>query len=133
MYSVLQDSSSSDDEKIEVPDYEDLSSNRADEVTVLRAVYGTDFAVDKEGLWTVRAFDDKRQHELLLQVKPNKRYPYVAPKISIGHSKLRESEENALMEQLTTRANELAKLGSVMIIELVQVRRVFWSQKISCS
>lgn len=123
MYAVLQDSSSSDDdENIEVPDYEDLSSNRADEMTVLQAVYGNDFTVDEStGVWTVRAFDDQKQHEVLLQVKPNTRYPYASPKISIGQSKLRESEVNALMEQLTKRAKELAEVGSVMMIELVQV------------
>lgn len=129
MYSALRYSSSSEEDAnadTQIPDYEDLSSNRADEVTVLEAVYGSDFTVDSEGAWNVRAMDQEKQHELVLTVQPNKRYPYSVPKISIssphaGSTKLRESEEQQLKGQLTTRAKELANSGSVMMIELVQV------------
>jgi RWD domain len=140
MFAALQYSSSSDDDDgnaddIVVPDYEDLSSNRADEVTVLEAVYGSDFTVDDDdGAWHVRAMDQGKHHSLILRVQPNKRYPYAVPRIAIlspknasgGTSstttKLRDSEMQQLQEQLQTRARELAETGSVMMIELVQVR-----------
>jgi hypothetical protein len=151
MFAALRIDSSSDDEDssnnaddIIVPDYEDLSSNRADEVTVLEAVYGSDFSTDDGGAWNVRAMDQEKHHALILRVKPNQRYPYVVPKISVlsapyqvsssvgggttssrsttTTTKLRESEERQLLAQLQTRAGELAETGSVMMIELVQVR-----------
>jgi hypothetical protein len=138
-----EDSSNNADDDIIVPDYEDLSSNRADEVTVLEAVYGSDFSTDDCGAWNVRAMDQEKHHALILRVKPNQRYPYVVPKISVlsapnqvsssvggttsssrstTTTKLRESEERQLLAQLQTRAGELAETGSVMMIELVQVR-----------
>jgi RWD domain len=131
MYAALQYSSSEEEEDanadIQVPDYEDLSSNRADEVTVLDAVYGSDFTVDTDGAWKVRAMDQNKQHELIISIKPNQKYPYCVPKISISSPpnsssrKLHESEEQQLKEELTARAKELAESGSVMMIELVQV------------
>jgi RWD domain len=138
MFAALQYSSSSSDDDdgnaddIIVPDYEDLSSNRADEVTVLDAVYGSDFTVDDDGAWHVRAMDQGKHHSLILRVQPNKRYPYAVPRIAIllspknasggSTTKLRDSEMQVLQEQLQTRARELAETGSVMMIELVQVR-----------
>lgn len=59
-YDAIQEDESSDDEpklpppvenkNVVVPSYEDLSMSRADEETVLMAVYGKDFTRE-EGVW----------------------------------------------------------------------------------
>jgi len=116
-----------------IPSFEDLSTSRADEVTVLEAVYGEDFeaSVGVWGCpkWLVRVRPPNEQEEekvgshLLLQVQLTKQYPYVAPGMEVRDVKggLSKKELTELMAQLRTRATELAQTGSVMMVELVQV------------
>lgn len=52
-FDALEDDSSEDedqDQHVNVPSHEDLSMTRADEETVLAAVYGDDFTREK-GVW----------------------------------------------------------------------------------
>lgn len=114
-----------------IPSYEDLSSNRADEETVLGAVYGPDFS-KVEGAWgatrlevNVRPPDldaEKVGSTLTLSVQLSKKYPYVVPTIETKDVKgLSKNEQSSLTNKLRNRASELAEVGSVMVCELVQV------------
>ena len=115
-----------------VPSFEDLSSYRHDEETVLEAVYGNDFS-KKDGAWgcpellvSVRPPDiDDPSHigsELQLSVQLTKQYPYVVPKITFKEVKgLSKMQQTTLMTTLQDRAKELASSGSVMVCELVQL------------
>jgi len=140
-FGVLQDDDSDDAEErpppqtrkadVHIPSYEDLSSTRLDEVTVLEAVYGEDFT-NTDGVWgcpllqvQVRPPDidpEKIGSCLRLAVQLTKQYPYVSPSIELKDVRgLSTEEKNELMGQLRTRAEELSKSGSVMMVELVQV------------
>ncbi|CAJ1930603.1 unnamed protein product [Cylindrotheca closterium] len=114
-----------------IPSYEDLSSHRVDEETVLGAVYGPDFS-KAEGAWgstrlevNVRPPDldtDKIGSTLTLSVQLGKKYPYVVPVIEIKNvNGLSKNEQSSLVKHLRGRASELAEVGSVMVCELVQV------------
>lgn len=150
-FAALRDSSSSSEEGEEesaldhtsataaqhvfVPAYEDLSTSRADEVTVLSAVYGSDFRRE-EGTWgcallkvNVRPPDLQQERigcELTLAVQLVKQYPYVPPTVEFLNVKGLSSEEQAtLMSKIKERASELAETGTVMVIELVQIAEDF--------
>lgn len=118
-------------DRIDIPSYEDLSSSRADEETVLQAIYGDDFHSER-GTWG--------QKKLMVKVRPpdlepnqigceatvstqlSKRYPYVVPRIELKDVKgLSKDAEKLLLQNLTERASDLASVGSVMVCELVQV------------
>jgi len=142
-FDALQDSSSSseDEQKADtpatepvvdsagIPSYEDLSSTRADEETVLQAVYGEDFSMET-GTWgrprwhvNVHPHDDQGSR-LILRIQLGKQYPYVAPMIELSdvHGLLNE-EKRTLDQSLQQRAQELR--GSVMVMELVQIAEDF--------
>jgi translation initiation factor 2-alpha kinase 4 len=118
-------------DNVDVPNYEDLSSCRADEEMVLEAIYGSDFS-SQNGTWgqkklvvKVRPPDLDPQKvgchvDLTIQVSP--KYPYVVPKIQLENVKgLSKDKQNELLSKLHARAVELAEVGSVMVTELVQV------------
>ena len=148
-FDVLQDDNSSDESSsssnsdqseslrssshrnLVVPSFEDLSLCRTDEETVLEAVYGSDYAkITREGRTPrltvhVRPPDTDQDHvgtQLVLCLRLSKHYPYVTPTLQlkkvVGLSK---GEQEELLEQLYQRANQLAQIGSVMMVELVQV------------
>lgn len=113
------------------PSHEDLSSIRVDEETVLEAVYGEDFS-KSEGVWgcpvlrvRVRPPDVEPRligSRLTLVVQLTKQYPYVVPQIDLHDVQgLSPDEARELRHLLRDRATELARTGSVMGIELVQV------------
>lgn len=138
---LAEDSDSEDDEDIEpvnlsaIPSYEDLSTTRIDEETVLQAIYGEDYW-KSEGVWgsavlniRVRPPDippEQLSSKLTLSLTIGKRYPYVAPSINlkdvIGLTIL---QQKSLMEKISSRCKELAAVGSVMACELVQITEDF--------
>ena len=114
-----------------VPDYEDLSSARFDESTVLEAVYGDDFS-SATGAWNCPTWAVNVQppdidtetigSRLTLSLQLNKKYPYVIPKIDTKNIQgLSPAEVKELHVKLHARASELAAIGSPMMVELVQV------------
>jgi translation initiation factor 2-alpha kinase 4 len=117
---------------ITVPAYEDLSSGRIDEATVLNAVYGDDFSSEK-GVWNYPCWKvnvkppditepEKIGSRLQLHLQLNKKYPYVVPKIDIQNvTGLSPAEQKELRKELHDRASGLAQSGAPMMIELVQV------------
>lgn len=124
---------SSTSEDVVVPSFEDLSLCRSDEETVLQAVYGSDFT-HKESRQTgrttrlsvhVRPPDTDANHvgtQLVLSLKLHKDYPYAIPTIQLQKVQGLSAQEQAeLQEQLTTRGQQLAQVGSVMMVEMVQV------------
>jgi translation initiation factor 2-alpha kinase 4 len=146
-FGALQDDASSDEDNdhrhyqpappttsesnIHIPAYEDLSTARDDEETVLSAVYGPDFK-SQTGVWgcpklqvQVRPPDIQEPYigaQCLLSVQLGKQYPYIVPTIEIHNVKgLSKEQQQELMDQLQTRAKELAFAGSVMMLDLVQV------------
>lgn len=121
----------SEGNSVTVPFYEDLSSGRVDEETVLIAVYGDDFSSEK-GVWNYPCWavkvkppdidPQKIGSSLSLHLQLNKKYPYAVPKIDIQNvTGLSPVEQKELRKELHDRAIELAQSGSVMMIELVQV------------
>lgn len=120
---------------VDIPSFEDLSTLRVDEETVLRAVYGDDFTVEDgfQGRGLLLVFVrplgiDAAEvgSSLLLAIRVGRQYPYVTPKIEIRNVKgLSQSEQSELMDQLRRRADQLASSGSVMMLELVQVAEKF--------
>ena len=122
---------------VDIPSFEDLSTLRGDEETVLRAVYGDDFSVAVKGgvngyaslQVVVRPLEIEKNRvgsSLLLNVRLSHQYPYVVPKIDIREVKgLSDSEKSELMRQLKRRANQLSSTGNVMMLELVQVAEKF--------
>jgi translation initiation factor 2-alpha kinase 4 len=123
--------STNDDSNVEVPSFEDLSISRADEVTVLEAIYGSDFKSEKgtcgQKKLNVRVKPPDLEpkqigcHATLIARIP-KQYPYVVPKIELRDVKgLSKSQNKFLLEKLNQRALELSKAGSVMVCELVQI------------
>jgi translation initiation factor 2-alpha kinase 4 len=139
-FSAFQDSDSDSDEEappspikknVHIPSYEDLSTSRVDEETVLRVVYGTDFSKE-DGAWgcpklqvQVRPPDmdpDRIGSELRLSVQLGKQYPYVIPKVELQNVKgLSKQEQGTILQKLKERALELASSGSMMVIEFVQI------------
>ena len=118
-----------------VPAYEDLSTSRMDEITVLQVVYGDDFT-QSVGTWglpvvviSVQPPDvatEKIGSRLLLRLTLPKQYPYMVPSIQLDQVQGLSSDETAeLMTLLRDRAAELASTGSVMVVELVQVTEDF--------
>lgn len=112
-----------------IPSYEDLSTVRADEETVLQAVYDTDFS-SVPGTWgcpklqiRVRPPDaDQSFCELTLSVQLGKKYPYVPPSMELLNVKgLSKTEQQEMSQQLQEKSRELAESGTVMVIELVQL------------
>ena len=112
-----------------IPSYEDLSSTRADEETVLQAVYDTDFK-SVPGIWgcpklqiLVKPPDTEQCFcHLTLSVQLAKQYPYVPPNLELlSVQGLSQTEQNTLLHQLQEKARELAQSGTVMVIELVQL------------
>ena len=121
---------------VEIPSFEDLSSLRVDEVTVLQEVYGNDFSMAKPGDGgnvTLQIFVRPLEIEparvgsnVLLWIQLSRKYPYVVPKIDMRDVKgLSKSEQRDLMELLQRRSKQLASNGNVMILELVQVVEKF--------
>lgn len=134
---LKDDSSTSDDEEsahhAHIPSYEDLSTSRADEETVLMAVYGSDFT-RLTGAWgcpklqvIVRPPDSDVCHsELTLSVQLGKQYPYVVPTVELLNVKGPSKQEQAtLLTKMQDRMQELATSGTVMVIELVQLAEDF--------
>jgi translation initiation factor 2-alpha kinase 4 len=118
-----------------IPSYEDLSTSRTDEETVLWAVYGPDFSRE-DGPWgcaklqvQVRPPDMDLEHigsQLKLSVQLGKQYPYVIPTVELHNVKgLSKKEQSTLHQKLKERALELASGGSVMVCELVQLTEDF--------
>jgi hypothetical protein len=142
----LEDASDSDKtpekpvkHNVHIPSYEDLSSHREDEETVLSAIYGPDFSI-KDGAWgspklevQVRPPDldyDKIGSQLKLSVQLGKHYPYVIPTIELKDVEgLSKKEQSKLAQQLKKRATELAEIGSVMVCEFVQIVEDFLLEK----
>jgi len=61
-----------------------------------------------------------------LTVQLDKRYPYVPPTINFDKVKgLAIKDQNELVQQLNARCEELSKIGSVMVCELVQLTEDF--------
>lgn len=121
---------------VEVPSFEDLSLCRADEETVLQAVYGSDFTIEEGAQGRVsrlnvhvRPPDTDRNHvgtQLVLSMKLHKQYPYSMPKLQFKNVQgLTKQEQTELMELVTARAKQLSQSGSVMMVELVQVMEDF--------
>jgi len=120
------------DAQVLIPSYEDLSSTRTDEETVLSAVYGNDFTCHS-GAWgcpklqvAVRPPDTRNPQvvgcHLTLSVQLTRQYPYVPPTIKLLHVVgLSSAQQTVLQTQLHDRAVELAASGTVMVIELVQL------------
>jgi translation initiation factor 2-alpha kinase 4 len=113
-------------------DEKDLSSVRADEITVLEAVYGTEDFVQDRGVWGFPLFKIRVRppdvdpirigSTVVLTVQLTKQYPYVPPSIELRDVQgLSSSESTELLSLLQRRAKELSESGSVMIVELVQV------------
>jgi translation initiation factor 2-alpha kinase 4 len=142
-YGVLQDDDEDDDEApapnaattLHIPPYEDLSSVRMDECTVLQAVYAEEFE-QHVGIWGCPRLHvhvsppdiepSRIGSKLVLAVQLSKQYPYVAPTIELTNvSGLSNQESETLCNLLRQRAKELAVTGSVMMIELVQVAEDF--------
>lgn len=119
-----------------VPSFEDLSLCRSDEETVLLAVYGPDFS-RKEGAHGratrlnvhVRPPDTNQDHvgtQLTLSLKLQKEYPYVMPTIQLKRVVgLTNAERAELLDLVEKRAKQLSQIGSVMMVELVQVTEDF--------
>ncbi len=116
---------------VDVPSYEDLSSSRADEETVLQCIYGEDYEREA-GSWgqaiakvKIRPpeLDPKAMGcQLTLMAQIPKQYPYVVPKIDLKDVKgLSKDKKKLLAKKLKDRALELSKVGSVMVCELVQI------------
>lgn len=136
---VREEDSESDDDELDtneatakgaVPSYEDLSSFRADEETVLAAVYGDDFW-SEEGVWgcarlnfNVRPPDIAPENvgsEFTLSAQLGKKYPYVPPTFELQNVKgLKRQEQQKVLTILNERAQECAGIGSVMMCEIVQ-------------
>ena len=120
-----------DNINVEVPSYEDLSSSRADEETVLQCIYGDDYE-GEEGSWgqkivkvRVRPPDLEPKQigcHVTITAKIPKQYPYVVPKIKLLDVKgLSKDKKKVLVKKLKDRAAELSKVSSVMVCELVQI------------
>jgi translation initiation factor 2-alpha kinase 4 len=123
-------------EVVRVPNYEDLSVARSDEVLVLQAVYENDFS-QTVGTWNcprlrvqVKPPDvDQVWCSLTLSVQLTKQYPYVSPSLELLDVKgLSSTEQKELLQQLKDKAQELASSGTVMVIELVQVAEDYLQQ-----
>jgi translation initiation factor 2-alpha kinase 4 len=152
-FAALNDSSSSDDSSdedkpsstpqhddpnaraVEIPNFEDLSTSRADEELVLNAVYGSEFTREL-GAWGCPRFlvqvrppdidESNIGSQLRLVVQLAKQYPYVVPLMELQDVKgLSKQEQALLMSKLKERGLELAKSGSVMVCDLVQVAEDF--------
>ena len=132
------DDSDSDDmsekvmsQQINIPAYEDLSTERSNEEMVLDAIYGSDFS-RQNGAWGCPKLEvqikppdldsDKIGSQLTLSVQLGKKYPYVIPTIDLKQVKgLSKKSQKALLQRLHARGTELAQNGSVMICEFVQI------------
>jgi translation initiation factor 2-alpha kinase 4 len=122
----------SQQQQLRIPSYEDLSTSRADEETVCKAVYDQDFVVET-GVWGCPKFqvrvrppdidESKVGSQLEITFQLNKQYPYVVPVMHMKDVKggLSKAELAELMDLLQKRASELAQSGSVMVVELVQI------------
>ena len=124
-----------ENENVVPPSYEDLSSSRADEETVLQCIYGEDYE-SEVGSWgrtvvkiKVRPPDlDPAQigSHFTLAVQIPKQYPYVVPNIQLRHiNGLSRDETKILKQKLNDRAQEMTHVGSVMVCELVQISEDF--------
>jgi eukaryotic translation initiation factor 2-alpha kinase 4 len=110
---------------------EDLSGVRRDEETVLEAVYGSDFQRRTSAWGTPRFEVHVRPPDLepqrigcflTLCISLGRNYPYIPPSIVFRDVKgLSKDERNELKQQLESNATKLARTGSVMILELVQL------------
>lgn len=138
---LAEDSDTENDEEIEpivlnaVPSYEDLSTTRVDEETVLQAIYGEDYW-KSEGVWGSSVLNihvqppdipsDQIGSKLTLSITLGKHYPYVVPSITLKDVEgLNVSKQKSLMEKISGRCKELASVGSVMACELVQITEDF--------
>ena len=115
---------------VTVPAYEDVSTARMDERSVLEAVYGPDFSADT-GAWNYPCWrvqvkppdldPQKIGSTLQLNLTLNKKYPFVPGKIEMKNvAGLSPDEQQELRKELQERAVELAKDGNVAMMELVQ-------------
>jgi len=121
----------------DIPSFEDLSTVRTDEASVLEVIYGDDFSKEIGTRCRsspvlcirVRPPDLEPQRvgcELTLAVKMGKNYPYVAPSIRLKHVKGLDPKEQAnLVNLIRDRSASLAESGSVMVCEIVQIAEEF--------
>lgn len=112
--------------------FEDLSSYRADEAVVLRAVYGDGDFTEEEGVWgcarfnvAVRPPDTAPENvgsEFILSAQLAKKYPYVAPALELRDVRgLTRKEQGEVLALLNAKAHGCAATGSVMMCEVIQV------------
>lgn len=138
---LAEDSESEADEDLDanrfddIPSYEDLSTTRYDEETVLQAIYGEDYS-KTVGVWgssvlniRVRPPDipaDQIGSRVTLSLTLGKRYPYVAPSVHLKSIEgLTLNQQKILLGKLSLRCKDLASIGSVMVCELVQMTEDF--------
>ena len=118
-------------DSVDVPSYEDLSSSRADEETVLQCIYGEDYerengpwgqAIAKVKIRPPELDPETMGCQLTLMAQIPKQYPYCVPKIELKDVKgLSKEKKKLLASKLKQRARELSEVGSVMVCELVQI------------
>jgi translation initiation factor 2-alpha kinase 4 len=120
-----------ENDKVDIPSFEDLSSSRADEEMVLQTIYGDDFFTEP-GTWGQKILSVKvRPPDLepkqigcgaTVSTQLSKRYPYVMPLVELKDVKgISKDAEGVLLKNLVDRASDLAVVGSVMVCELVQI------------
>ena len=132
--SLREEASEAGQKRITVPSYEDLSTRRTDEVTVLEAVYGPDFSQQNECKFLVHVRPPDVETErigshLTLCVELTKKYPYVIPALELQDVQgLSNLEMQELMEHLKERARSMSQKGEVMMMDLVQVVEDFLCQ-----
>lgn len=124
-----------DNDKFDIPSFEDLSSSRADEEMVLETIYGADFYTET-GTWGQKKLSVKvRPPDLepkqigcgaTVSTQLSKRYPYAVPLVELKDVKgISKDAEALLLKNLRDRASDLAVVGSVMVCELVQITEDF--------
>ena len=129
-------SNGADNDKVDIPSFEDLSSSRADEEMVLQTIYGDDFYTDM-GTWGQKKLSVKvRPPDLepkqvgcgvTVSTQLSTHYPYVVPLVELKDVKgISKEAEALLLQNLKDKASDLAVVGSVMVCELVQLTEDFF-------
>ena len=127
--SSSDDNATTDDQPA---NFEDLSSYRADEAVVLRAVYGDGDFTEEEGVWGCARFNvairppdtapENVGSEFILSAQLAKKYPYVAPALELRDVRgLTRKEQGEVLALLNAKAHGCAATGSVMMCEVIQV------------
>ena len=119
-----------EEEEEQQQDYDDLSITRADEETVLAAMYGNDFLPQESTLRLLVRPPHVDHTELTLVVLRSPSYPYTPPtSIQLTQVKgLTETEQGTLQTMLDRCAIECAAEGNVVMCELVQLTEEFLLQ-----